>query len=169
MIWIDAHPDIHTYKSTVSGNKHGTPLSVCMGLEKMHWVSRMSLKNLPPQNLTYVGIRDIDDFEGEVIKEKKIRHLSASDCVEFIKNLDRPIHISFDVDALDPTLVTSTGTRVPNGMFPQEVESIIEAALQLNKLVSLDIVEFNEKLGDPVESIKHVREVFRKAVTKDSR
>ena len=168
VIWIDAHPDIHTYKSTASGNKHGTPLSVCMGLEKMHWVSRMSLKNLPFANLTYVGIRDIDDFEGEVIREKKIRHLSASECVEFIKKLDRPIHISFDVDALDPTLVSSTGTRVPNGMFPQEVESIIEAALHLNKLVSLDIVEFNEKLGDPVESMKHIREVFKKAVTRDS-
>ena len=64
VIWIDAHPDIHTYKSTLSGNKHGTPLSVCIGLEKMHWVSRMSLKNLPVENLTYVGIRDIDDFEG---------------------------------------------------------------------------------------------------------
>ena len=118
VIWIDAHPDIHTYKSTASGNKHGTPLSVCMGLEKMHWCSRMSLKKLPFENLTYVGIRDIDDFEAAVIKERNIRHLGVGECVDFIRKLDNPIHISFDVDALDPSLVSSTGTRVPDGMFP---------------------------------------------------
>ena len=77
VIWIDAHPDIHTYKSTQSGNKHGTPLSVCTGLEKMHWVSRMNLRLLPFKNLTYVGIRDIDDFEGETIAKEKIRVLTA--------------------------------------------------------------------------------------------
>ena len=85
VIWIDAHPDIHTYKSTVSGNKHGTPLSVCVGLEKMHWTSRMTLRNLPFANLTYVGIRDIDDFEAKTIAEKKIRHLTPTQAVAFIK------------------------------------------------------------------------------------
>jgi len=63
VIWIDAHPDIHTYSSTVSGNTHGTPLSVCTGIEKTHWASRLSLKNLDFNRLIYVGIRDIDDFE----------------------------------------------------------------------------------------------------------
>lgn len=114
-----------------------------------------------------MGIRDIDDFEGRTIKEKNIRHLGVSETIDFIRKLDRPIHISFDVDALDPTLVSSTGTRVPDGLFSHEVEAIIETALQLNKLVSLDIVEFNEKLGDPVHSIHHVREVFKKAIHSD--
>lgn len=151
----------------MSGNKHGTPLSVCTGLERMHWTSRMTLKLLPFTNLTYVGIRDIDDFEGQVIKDQKIRVLSPQRCVDFIKCTDRPFHISFDVDALDPSLVSSTGTRVPDGLFPSEVESIFEQALLDDKLVSLDIVEFNELLGDPVESIKHVRKVFEKAIHKD--
>jgi arginase family enzyme len=63
--------------------------------------------------------------------------------------------------------VSSTGTRVPDGLFSHEVESIIETALQLNKLVSLDIVEFNAKLGDPVHSIHHIKEVFKKALNSD--
>lgn len=157
VIWIDAHPDIHTYKSTMSGNKHGTPLSVCTGMEKMHWASRMSLKNLPFSNLTYVGIRDIDDFEGKTIDEKNIRHLSVGQCVDFIRNLNRPIHISFDVDAMDPELISSTGTRVPDGLMADEVEVIINEALEHDKLVSLDIVEFNVKLGDPVTSMHHLK------------
>jgi arginase len=164
VIWIDAHPDIHTYKSTTSGNKHGTPLSVCTGLESMHWTSRMTLKLLPFENLTYVGIRDIDDFEGQIIKDKKIRHLTPSQCVGFIKNLDRPIHISFDVDGLDPKYVDSTGTKVNDGLHPSEVASIFNEALLYDKLVSADIVEFNEKLGDPVHSINNLREVFKDAL-----
>jgi arginase len=74
VLWIDAHPDIHTYSSTVSGNTHGTPLSVCTGLEKTHWASRLSLKMLDFSRLIYVGIRDIDDFEAEVIAKHNIRH-----------------------------------------------------------------------------------------------
>lgn len=164
VIWIDAHPDIHTYKSTMSGNKHGTPLSVCTGMEKMHWASRMTLKPLPFENLTYVGIRDIDDFEAQTIKDRKIRHLTPAQCVEFIRDLKKPIHISFDVDGLDPMYVDSTGTKAPDGLHPHEVASIFNEALLHDKLVSADIVEFNEMLGDPVHSIKSLREVFKGAL-----
>jgi len=99
--------------------------------------------------LTYVGIRDIDPFEGQTINENNIRVLDPISCIDYIKNLDGPIHISFDVDALDPELVDSTGTKVPDGLEPEEVRSIIKAALELDKLVSLDVVEFNKDLGDP--------------------
>lgn len=76
----------------------------------------MSIRKLPFENLTFVGIRDIDEFEGKVIEEKKIRVLDVPGTVDFIKNLDAPIHISFDVDGLDPELVCSTGTKVPDGL-----------------------------------------------------
>jgi len=77
-IWIDAHPDIHTYGSSVSGNSHGMPLSIATGLEKKHWASRMSLPYLPFDNLVYVGIRDIDDWEAEIIEKHKIKHYTVS-------------------------------------------------------------------------------------------
>ncbi len=162
VIWIDAHPDIHTYTSTVSGNKHGTPLSVCTGLEKTHWASRISLKQLSFDRLIYVGIRDIDDFEAETIKKYNIRHYTPQQAIEFMReNSQLPIHISFDVDALDPSYISSTGTRVENGLHPHEVREIIAESLRVDQLKSLDVVEFNPALGDPVKSIKHVRETFR--------
>ena len=120
----------------------------------------MNLPKLDFGKLTYVGIRDIDKFEGEIIKEKKIRVLDVEGTVEYIKNLDAPIHISFDVDALDPELVSSTGTRVENGLDCAEVKSIIGAALAHDKLVSLDVVEFNTALGDPEKSLRAVKEIF---------
>ena len=84
--------------------------------------------------------------------------------MDFIKNLDRPIHISFDVDGLDPKYVDSTGTKADEGLHPHEVASIFAEALREDKLVSADIVEFNEKLGDPVLSVKSMREVFKDAI-----
>ena len=110
--------------------------------------------------MTYCGIRDIDTWEAEVIADKKIRVLDVQGTVDFIKNLDAPIHISFDVDALDPELVCSTGTKVPNGLDTADVKAIIGTALMTDKLVSLDVVEFNTALGNPQKSLKAVKEIF---------
>ena len=120
----------------------------------------MSLPKLQFDKLTYCGIRDIDTWEAEVIADKKIRVLDVQGTVDFIKNLDAPIHISFDVDALDPELVCSTGTKVPNGLDTADVKAIIGTALMTDKLVSLDVVEFNTALGNPQKSLKAVKEIF---------
>jgi len=60
VIWVDAHPDINTYTASMSGNRHGCPLSICTGLEEEHWGSRMGLPTLEFSKITYCGIRDID-------------------------------------------------------------------------------------------------------------
>ena len=64
------------------------------------------------------------------------------------------------MDSLDPELMCSTGTKVPDGLDTQDVKSIIGAALSTDKLVSLDVVEFNTALGDPEKSLKAVKEIF---------
>ena len=76
----------------------------------------MSRSLLKFDNLTYIGIRDIDDFEAKIIKEENIRVLDVAGTIEYIRKTNAPIHISFDVDALDPSLVSSTGTRVDEGL-----------------------------------------------------
>lgn len=168
VIWVDAHPDIHTFDSTESGNTHGTPLAICTGMEQQHWASRMNLRKLHFNKLTYVGIRDIDEFEGETIRANNIRVLNTAGVIDYINKLDGPIHISFDVDALDPELVDSTGTKVPNGLEPEEVRAIIKAALATNKLVSLDVVEFNKDLGNAENSLLAVKRVFEGSGDTDS-
>lgn len=160
VIWVDAHPDINTYSSSWSGNRHGCPLSIATGLEDEHWGSRMDIPTLDFDKLTYCGIRDIDEFEGNIIKEKNIRVLDVEFTIDYIKRVNKPIHISFDVDALDPYLVDSTGTPVPGGLKTHEVRSIIEAALGTGNLVSLDVVEFNVALGDKEKSFDSIKRVF---------
>merc|ERR1712051_160565 len=120
----------------------------------------MNLNKLSFQKLTYVGIRDIDDFESQIINENNIRVLDVPSVIKYIKSLNGPIHISFDVDALDPQLVDSTGTKVPDGLEPEDVQKIIASALEADKLVSLDVVEFNKDLGNPENSLLAVKKVF---------
>jgi len=81
--------------------------------------------------------------------------------IDYISKTDEEIHISFDIDALDPKYVSSTGTRVEDGMHPDEVRIIIEEACKRDRLKSMDVVEFNGELGDPVHSMNSVREVFK--------
>lgn len=167
VIWVDAHPDINTYSSSWSGNRHGCPLSICTGLEQEHWGSRMNIPDLDFSKITYCGIRDIDDFEAATIKENNIRVLNVKDTIEYIKTVNKPMHISFDVDALDPSILDSTGTPVPEGLTIEEVRNIIVAALDTDDLVSLDVVEFNTMLGDKDDSFKTVEKLFKPELDKN--
>ena len=85
VIWIGAHPDINTFTSSISGNKHGTTLSVCTGIEKVHWASRLGLKMLPFDRLIYTGVRKIDNFETEIIRKNQIKSLTPSQIIDYIR------------------------------------------------------------------------------------
>ena len=85
---------------------------------------------------------------------------SVAKVIKFIENTDSPVHISFDVSALDPEICNSTGNWVAGGMEPEEVKSIIHHAIIEGKLVSMDVVEFNAKIGDDIKSLKAIKEIF---------
>ena len=74
---MGAYPDFHTFKSSESGNTHGTALAVCTGLEKEHWSSRIGLKTLDFKNVTLVGMRDIDEAEQEIITKERVHKLES--------------------------------------------------------------------------------------------
>ena len=120
----------------------------------------MNLDKLRFDKLTYCGIRDIDSFEQQMIEKNNIRVLDVPNLIKYIKSLNGPVHISFDVDALDPQLVDSTGTAVPDGLDSEDVQRIIATALEADKLVSLDVVEFNKDLGNAEDSLLAVKKVF---------
>jgi arginase len=125
VIWVDAHADINTSETTDSGNIHGMPVAFLMGLgepiEEFSWMKG----NLKPSNIVYIGLRDIDAGEKRILKENGIKAFSMHEVdrygigkvVEMALDAvnpkrDKPIHLSFDVDALDPSVAPSTGTPV---------------------------------------------------------
>lgn len=145
VLWIDAHADINTYESSISKNKHGMPLSSLIGLEDP-WISQIKKGILDPKNLIYYGIRDLDDYEKNIVKDFGIKIINNAD--ELDSNYK--YHISFDVDALDPIIISSTGTLAENGL---KIENIIEVFRTLkNNIVGIDITEYNPQLGDYINS-----------------
>jgi arginase len=159
VIWIDAHADINTIGASITKNRHGTPLASCIGLEDV-WFNNKIKSILKPEKLFYVGIRDIDDFEKDTIAKHNISVLDTNQMITYIENTTDKIHISFDVDALDPSILDATGTTAPNGLNVLQVRSIISKALELDKLVGLDIVEFNPDLGNYAKSLDSIKDIF---------
>ncbi|GAA94076.1 uncharacterized protein L969DRAFT_96656 [Mixia osmundae IAM 14324] len=174
LIWIDAHADLNTPLTTESGNLHGCPVSFLLGLEgcdipEFSWIKPV----LKADRLVYIGLRDIDAGERRILREQKIKAYSMHDVDKYgigrvvemaldhvNPNRDRPIHLSFDVDALDPSVAPSTGTPVRGGLTFREGHYICEAIAETGLLVSLDIMEVNPSLADK-DAVKQTVEVGR--------
>ncbi|KAI6127717.1 Ureohydrolase [Pisolithus thermaeus] len=166
VIWVDAHADINTAETTSSGNIHGMPVSFLLGLgEKIPeyaWVKPL----LRPERLVYIGLRDLDAGEKRILRENNIKAFSMHEVDKYgigrvmdmaldhvNPNRDLPIHLSFDVDALDPSVAPSTGTPVRGGLTFREGHYICEVIHETGLLVALDLMEVNPSLADP-ESVR---------------
>jgi arginase len=157
VIWIDAHADVNTMESSVTKNIHGMPVAPLLGLMDHWWKSTLvtSHHKLKPENLLYVGIRDLDPPEAKVIDKLDIKYFEKySDQVcEWIKNHPATkIHISLDIDGINPEQMPSTGTPVNNGLTVEDVKKIINTSK--NRLISFDLVEFNPTVGDDIQLLK---------------
>jgi len=162
VVWVDAHADINTPQTTGSGNIHGMPLAFVTGLvgplDGFQWRSDSSLPRLSLKNLAYIGLRDVDEGEKGALKEHKILAFSMSDVdrlgiSEIMKQIliasaGKPIHVSFDIDALDPQYAPATGTPVLGGLSLREGRYICETLAQTRRLVSMDMAEVNPTVGD---------------------
>lgn len=163
VIWVDAHADINTPESSDSGNVHGMPVAFLTGLatsdrkDIFGWLEKDQL--LSVSKLVYIGLRDVDRGEKIILRENKIRAFTMHDIdkhgigrvVEMALahiGTDTPIHLSFDVDALDPQWAPSTGTPVRGGLTLREGDYIAEAVHETGQLVAMDLVEVNPSLEE---------------------
>ena len=156
VIWIDAHTDMNTEESTPSGNIHGMPLAASLGLgnEKLVNLYGFSPK-LEPQNCALIGIRSIDDAEKKSIKKMKIPISTMADIdktgiyrimVRILKHFRESvdhIHISFDVDSVDPGIASGVGTPIPGGLSYREAHLVMESIAECGCMSSLEIAEVN--------------------------
>ena len=161
VLWIDAHADINDHITSLTGNIHGMPLGYhhISRSDKPCW--RDEQYRLKSEQLYYFGIRDLDPTEEELIKNEKIGYsLEIDDNLkQFVENSEFLL-ISFDVDSIDPTILDSTGCHAPNGLKPNDVKYIINYANNLNKLIHLDLMEFNPYIGNPTKSIECLKTIF---------
>ena len=162
VIWVDAHADINTPETSDSGNIHGMPLAFLTGLATSNdekyfgWVKPEN--RISVGKLVYIGLRDVDVGEKKILRDNRIRAFSMHDIdahgIGRVMEMalahigaDTPIHLSFDVDALDPQWAPSTGTPVRGGLTLREGDYICECASATGQLVGVDLVEVNPSLG----------------------
>jgi len=164
VIWIDAHADVNTYETSLTQNKHGMPIAPLLGLME-HWYSigtNINHHKLKPENLLYIGIRDLDPEEANLIDKLNIKHFVkySNEIDNWIKNHKASkIHISFDIDSIDPEYMPSTGTPVSDGLLIEDVNQIIK--LSNDKLISLDIVEYNPCIGTLTEQQQTLNNIIK--------
>jgi len=174
VIYFDAHADINTYKSSNSKHYHGMPLSFITGLDNDMRFNFIKNK-LPYENLLYIGSRCWDIFEVNEVQKKNIKFITPDEINKnFYSSLnkimnfvgDSPIHVSFDVDSIDPKYIPSTGTPVKNGIELDKAREILDNLNNTN-VVNLDITELNMDLGskkDGILSGKNTERLFHKFI-----
>ncbi len=158
LIWVDAHGDMNTPQTTTTGNVHGMPLAALLGQEPNELSSIGSSPSVSPAHTVLVGIRNLDEKEKDKIRAAGVH-------VFTIKDIDREgiatiaeraialaskgtggIHVSFDLDACDPSHAPGVGTPVKGGLDYREAHMVMELVADSQGLVALDLVEVNPTL-----------------------
>lgn len=161
VVWVDTHTDINTKETSLSGSEHGMVVAGLLGMETgLRGVGVTDRKNcLRPHNIVYVGTRDMDPMEEKIIRSLGIRVYTSQDVHErgvadvmnqaLYNDLAHTefIHMSYDVDVIDPDVFPCTGTPVSGGLSYEQSIDIADAIRGDLRLVSMGLVEFNPDLA----------------------
>lgn len=159
LIWVDAHGDMNSPSSSESGNVHGMPLAALLGAEPSelaHFAGPGPV--VLPRHTVLVGIRNLDETEKKIVRDSKVHVFTMKevDRLGMAEVMARAIsiaskgtggfHVSFDLDACDPTVAPGVGTPVKGGLSYREAHMLMELVAETGQLTSLDLVEVNPTL-----------------------
>lgn len=160
VLWLDAHTDYHTLETTRSGNLHGTPVAYYSGRKGFEGYFPTLQHPVDPANICMIGIRSVDPSESTALKNSGVivhdmrmidEHGVAVLLREFLARVEAEnglLHVSFDVDFLDPAIAPAVGTTVPGGATFREAHLVMEMLHDSGLVSSLDLVELNPFLDE---------------------
>ena len=161
VIWYDAHGDLNTGDTSPSGNIHGMPLAVSLGIghEDLTGIGKGSPK-IKPENIVIIGARSLDEGERELIKEKGIKVYTMheidrlgmtrvmEESIDYLKGRTDGVHLSLDLDGLDPSDAPGVGTPVLGGISYRESHLAMEMLEESGLITSAEFVEVNPILDE---------------------
>lgn len=159
VLWLDAHTDYHTPATTASGNLHGTPVGYVTGRPGFDGFPAIP-QPVPHANIAMLGLRSVDAEERAALEQTDVtyidmRHIDehgiAKPLSAFLRQVESAnglLHVSLDVDFLDPSVAPAVGTTVPGGATIREAHLVMEMICDSGLLTSLDIVELNPFLDE---------------------
>ena len=159
LLWVDAHGDMNTPASSSSGNVHGMPLAALLGPEpaELSTIGGVSPK-VSPEHTVLIGVRNLDDREKLRVRESGVHVFTMKDidragiaavaeqAIHLAGRGTAGIHVSFDLDACDPSVAPGVGTPVKGGLDYREAHMVMEMIADANLLTALDVVEVNPTL-----------------------
>jgi arginase len=161
LIWLDAHGDINTPESSPSGNVHGMPLAAAMGYGATELVELQGFKpKVEPQNISLVGIRDLDSQEKKLAKKSGVHVFTMrdidergmrevmSDALKYAMDDTDGISVSLDMDFVDPSDAPGVGTPVRGGVTYREAHLAMEMIADSEAMASLEVVEINPVIDE---------------------
>ena len=154
LLWIDAHADFNTPETTPSGNIHGMPVAALLGRGAASLTEIGRRSQLKPAQIVMIGVRDLDLEERRQLKQSGItvftmREIDEQGMARIARRvLDRlaafpRLHISLDMDALDPDFAPGVGTPVPGGLSYREAHLLMELLAESGRVAAVDVVEIN--------------------------
>lgn len=159
VLWLDAHTDFHTPLTTDSGNLHGTPVGYFTGRSDFDGFPPVQ-NPVPQENVCMIGLRSVDGPERKALESTDIRRFDMRQIDEggiarplagFLEQVTRAngmLHVSLDVDFLDPSVAPAVGTTVPGGATVREAHLVCEMLHDSGLMTSLDLVELNPFLDE---------------------
>ncbi|WP_320179275.1 arginase [Roseovarius pacificus] len=159
VLWLDAHSDFHTPNSSSSGNLHGTPLAYVTGAKGFSGFPEVT-NPIPENQICILGLRSVDGPERDVLQRSAIRRHDMREIDEtgiakplaaflaHVAYMGGALHVSLDVDFLDPAIAPAVGTTVPGGATIREAHLVMEMICDSGLMTSLDLVELNPFLDE---------------------
>ena len=156
LLWIDAHGDMNTPETSTSGNVHGMPLAALLGPEprELSRIGDFSPKTRPA-NTVLLGLRNLDSAEKQQVLDSGIHVFTMKDidreglatvaerALALAAHGTAGVHVSFDLDACDPSIAPGVGTPVKGGLSYREAHTLMELIADSRQITSLDMVEVN--------------------------
>ncbi len=179
LIWFDAHGDVNTPETTLSGNIHGMPLSSILGHgpnELTRIGERFPMVDV--ENTTLVGVRSLDDGERALIESTGLRcftmkeidqhgiHKVMQEALKRAQNGTAGFHMSFDLDGTDPSVAPGVGTPVPGGVSYRESHTVMELVADSGGMLGLEMTEINPILDDKNQTSRAAVEFVESALGK---
>src|SRR5687768_14274119 len=159
LLWIDAHGDMNTPASTLSGNVHGMPLAALLGPEPAELSSIGGFSpTVLPEHTVLLGVRNLDEREKVLVRDSGVHVFTmkdidrvgvaaiATEALRAVTNGTAGIHVSFDLDVCDPAIAPGVGTPVKGGLNYREAHLLMEMIAESGRLMALDLVEVNPTL-----------------------
>jgi arginase len=173
VIWIDAHSDMNTDETSPSGNIHGMPLASLLGLGCKELVEFLDFSpKIQPDNCSLIGIRSVDEAEKLNITKLKVPIFTMNDIdklgihriiakvLKQFREKVNHIHVSFDVDSVDPNVAPGVGTPVPGGLSYREAHLLMEVIAECGCMSSLEVAEINPILDHKNQSATFAAELI---------